>query len=96
MEGTQFNEDYRMEDTPEKTHLNYLIKDYRRSEETRKPPVAFDAESTEDTKSKRVRTGASQENWARELMDSIECRLLAMSIKRGLALVVWTVISKVH
>ena len=64
-----------MEDTPEKRRLNYLIKEYRRSEEMRKRPAGFDAESTVDPKSKRVRTSAGQENWTGELMDSIARRL---------------------
>jgi len=79
MHGIQFDEDYRMEDTPEKRRLNYLIKEYRRSEETRKRRAGFDAESTEDPKSKRVRTGAGQENLTGELMDSMARRLSAMS-----------------
>jgi len=45
MHGTQFDEDYRMEDTPEKRRLNYQIKEYRRSEETRKRRAGFDTES---------------------------------------------------
>jgi len=71
MHGIQFDEDYRMEDTPEKRRLNYLIKEYRRSEEMRKRRAGFDAESTEDPKSKRVRTGFGQENLAGEQMDSM-------------------------
>jgi len=43
--------------TPEKCHLKYHIKEYRRSEETRNGRAGFDAESTEDPKSKRVRMG---------------------------------------
>jgi len=58
MHDIQFDENYRMEDRPGKRYLNYLIKEYRRSEETRKSRAGFDAESTEDPKSKRVRTGA--------------------------------------
>jgi len=68
-----------MEDTPEKRSLNYLIKEYRRSEEMRKGRAAFDAEGTEDPKSKRVCTGAGQENYTEGLMDSIGRPLLAMS-----------------
>ena len=64
---------------PEKHHLNYLIKEYWRSVETRKRYAGFDAESTEDPKSKRVRTGAGQQNLTRELMDSMRRRLSAMS-----------------
>jgi len=79
MHSIQFNEHYRMEDTPEKRRLNYLINEYRRSEETRKRCAGFAAESTEDPKSKRVRSGAGQENLTGELMDSIELRLSAMS-----------------
>jgi len=62
MHRIQFDEDYRMEDTPEKRRLNYLIQEYRRSEETWKCRAGFDTESTEDPKSKRVLTGARQEN----------------------------------
>jgi len=79
MHGIQFDEDYRMEDTTEKGRLNYLIKEYRRSVETRKGRAGFDAESTEDPKSKRVRTGAGQENLIGELMDSMARRLSAIS-----------------
>ena len=79
MHGIQFNVDYRMKYTPEKRHLNYLIKEYRRSEETRKRRGGFDAESTEDPKSKRVRTGGGKENLTGELMDSMARRLSAMS-----------------
>jgi len=79
MNGIQFNDDYHMEDTPDKRRLNNLMKDYRRSEETRKRHPGFDAESTEDPKSNRVRTGASQENLTGELMDSMARRLSAMS-----------------
>jgi len=68
-----------MEDMPEKRHLNYLIKDYRKFEETRKRCAGFDAESTEDSMSNRVRTGAGQENLTGELMDSMVRRLSAMS-----------------
>jgi len=62
MHGIQFDEDYRMDDTPEKHGWNYLIKEYRRSDETGKRRAGFDAESTEDPKSNRVCTGAGQEN----------------------------------
>jgi len=79
MHGIQFDEDYRIEDTPEKRRLNYLIKKYRRSEETRKRSAGLDAESTEDPMSKRVRTGAGQENLTGELMDSMAHRLSAIS-----------------
>jgi len=79
MHGIQFDEDYRMEDTPEKRSLNYLIKEYGRSEETRKRHAGFDAKRTEDTKSKKVHTGAGPENLTGELMDSMAGRLLAMS-----------------
>jgi len=68
-----------MEDTAKKRRLNYPIKDYRRSEETRKHRAGFEAESTEDAKSKRVRTGAGQENLTGKLMHSIARRLSAMS-----------------
>jgi len=79
MYGKQFDEDYRMEDTPEKRRLNYLIKEYRRSEETRKRRAGFDAESTEDPNSKRLRAGTGQESLTGELMDSMARRLSAMS-----------------
>jgi len=42
-----------------------------RSAETRKRRSGFDAESTEDRKSKRVRMGAGQENLTGELIDSM-------------------------
>jgi len=71
MHGIQFDEDYCMEDTPETRRLNYLIKQYRASEETWKRCAGFDAETTEDPKSKRVRTGAGQGNLTGELMDSM-------------------------
>jgi len=48
MHGILFDEDYRMEDTPEKRSLKYLIKEYRRSEETWKPGPGFDGEGTQD------------------------------------------------
>jgi len=96
MHGIQFDEDYGMEDTPEKRHLNYLIKEYRRSEETPKHRPGFNAESTEDPKSKRVRTSAGQANLTAELMDSMARRLLAMATSPSRGLVVWTVISKGH
>jgi len=79
MHGIQFNEDYCMEDTPKKHRLNYLIKEYPRSEDTQKGHAGFKAESTEDPKSKRVRTGAGQENLTGELIDSMAYRLSAMS-----------------
>jgi len=96
MHGIEFDEDYRMEDTPEKRRLNYLIKEYQRSEERRKRRPSFDAESTEDPNCKRVGTGAGQENWTGELMHSMARRLSAMSIQISRELVVWTVISKGH
>ena len=86
----------RMEDTPKKHCLNYIIKKYRRSEETRKARAGFDAESTEDHKSKRVRTGACQENLTGKLRDSMVHRLSAMSTLISRGLVVLTVISKGH
>jgi len=79
MHGIQFDAEYCTEDTPEKHCLNHLIKEYRRSEEPRKRRAGFDAESTEDPKSKRVRTGAGQENLTGELMDSMVRRLSARS-----------------
>ena len=85
-----------MEDTPEKHRLTYLIKEYPRSEDTQKAPAGFNAKSTEDPKSERVRTGAGQENLTGELMDSMARRLSAMSTYMSCGLVVWTVISKGH
>jgi len=79
MHGIQFDDDYRIEDTPEKRRLNYLVKEYRRSEETRQRRAGFDAESTEDPKSRRVHTGAGLENLTGELIDSMAHRLSAMS-----------------
>jgi len=79
MLGIHFDDDYRMENTPEKRRLHYLIKEYRRSEETWKRRAGFDAENPDDTKSKRVHTGAGQENLTGEQMDSIAHRLSAMS-----------------
>ena len=64
---------------PQKSGLNYLIKEYRRSDGTRKRRAGFNAETTEDPKSKRVLTGAGQENLTRELMDSMARRLSALS-----------------
>jgi len=69
MHGIQFDEDHRREDMPEQLCLNSLIKEYRKSEETWKCRAGFDAESTEDPKSKRVRMGTGQENLTRELID---------------------------
>ena len=71
MQGIEFDEDYRIDDTPEKCSLKYHIKEYRRSEETRKGRAGFDAESTEDPKSKRVRMGGGQENLTGQLIDSM-------------------------
>jgi len=58
--------------------------------------AGFDAESTEDHKSKRVHKGAGQENLTGELMDSMARRLSAMSTQMSRGLVVYTVISKGH
>jgi len=96
MHGIQFDQHYRMEDRREQRRLNYLIKEYRRSEETRKCRAGFDAESTEDPKSKRVCTGAGQENLTGELMDSMARQLSAMTTEMSRGLVVWTLISKGH
>jgi len=79
MHGIKLNEDYHMEYTREKRRLNYLIKVHRRSEETRKPCDGFDAESIEDPKSKRVPTGAGQENLTGAVMDLMARRLSVMS-----------------
>jgi len=78
MQAIQLNEDNRTADTPEKRCLNYVIKEYRRSEERRKHRACFDGASTEDNKSKTVRRGAGQENLTGELMDSMARRLSAM------------------
>ena len=94
MHGIQFDEDYHMEDTPQKRRLNYLIKGYRRSEETRKRRAGFDAEITADPTSKRVRTGAGQETLTGELMDSRAGGQSAMSTQMSRGLVVWNIISK--
>jgi hypothetical protein len=79
MDCVQFDDDSRMEETPEKRRLNYLLKEFRRSEETRKRRADIDAENTEDPKSKRVYTGAGHEIWTGELMDSMARRLSEMS-----------------
>jgi len=76
--GIQFDEDYHIEDRPEKPRLKYLIQEDRRSKATRKCRPGFYAESTEDRMSRRVRTGAGQENLTGELMDSMARRLSAM------------------
>jgi len=96
MLSIHFDDDYCMEDTPEKRHLNYLIKEYRRSEETWKRSAGFDAESPDDPKSKRVPTGAGQENFTGDQMDSMARRLSAMSTQMSRRLLVWTVISNGH
>jgi len=79
MQGILFDEDYRMEDKPQKRCLNYLIMEYQRSEKMGNSCAGFDAESTEDPNSKRVRMGAGQENLTGELMDSMVRRLSEMS-----------------
>jgi len=58
--------------------------------------AGFDAKSTEDPKSKSLRTGAGQENLTAELMDSMAGRLSAIATMMSCGLVVWTVISKGH
>jgi len=58
--------------------------------------AGFDTESTEDPKSKRLRTGAGQENLTAERMDLIAGRRSAIATMMSCALVVWTVISKRH
>jgi len=95
-QGLQFDEDYRMEDPPEKPRLNYLIKEYRRCEEMRKRRAGFKAESTEDPKSKPVRTGVGQENLTAQMMNSMARRVSALYTYMSCGLVVWTVISKGH
>jgi len=79
MHDIPFDEDYRFEDTPEKRRLNYINKEYQKSDETQKRCAGFDAVRTEDPKSKRVRTGAGKEILTGELMDSMARRLSAMS-----------------
>jgi len=97
MQGLQFDEDYRGEDTREKHRLNYLIKVYRISEERRTCHAGFDAQSREDPKSKRVPTYRWwSENLTGELMDSMARRLSAMSTLMSRGLVIWTVIAKGH
>ena len=58
--------------------------------------ASFDGESTEDPKSNRVRSGAGQENWTGERMDSLARRLWAMPTYMSGGLLVWTVISTGH
>jgi len=79
MHGIQVDEDYPIEDTPEKHHLNYLIKEEWRSEETRKCRAGFDAPRSVDPQSKRVRTCGGVENLTGELMHLMARRLSAMS-----------------
>jgi len=79
MHGIQFDGDYRMENTPEKQHLNYLFKDYRRSGEMWKRRAGFDPESPVDPMSKRVHMGAGQQNLPGALRHSMARRLLAIS-----------------
>jgi len=67
----QFDEDYHMGDTPTMCCLNYLINEYQTSKEMRKRRAGFHAESLEDPKSKRVRTGAGEQKLTGELMDSM-------------------------
>jgi len=71
MHGIQFDEDYRIEDMPEKRSLNYFLKQYRKSEERWKRRAGFKRESTEDPESKTVCPGAGQENLTGELMASM-------------------------
>ena len=75
MDRVQFND----EDTPEKRHLNYLLKEGRRSDETQKRRASIYTKDTEDAKSKRVCTGADPERLTGDLMDSMARRLLEMS-----------------
>ena len=75
MDRVQFND----ENTPEKRHLNYLLKGFRRSDETRKRRAGIDAENIEDPESKRVCTGAGSESLTGELMESMARRLSEMS-----------------
>jgi len=48
IKGVQFDDDYRMQDTPEKRYLNYLIKQYQRSDERGKCHAGFDPKRTQD------------------------------------------------
>jgi hypothetical protein len=79
MDCVQFDDDSRMEYTPKERRLNYLLKEFRRSEETRKRRADIDAENTEYPKSKRVYTGAGPGILTGELMDSMARRLSEMS-----------------
>ena len=67
MHRVQFND----EDTPEKRHLNFLLKEFQRSDETWKRRAGIYPEDTEDPKSKRVCTGADPESLTGDLMDSM-------------------------
>lgn len=53
MQGVHFDQHWQMEDVPEKLHLNFLIKEYRISEEMPKCH-ASGTESRVDPKTKRV------------------------------------------
>ena len=75
MECVQFND----QNTPQKRNLNYLLKEFRRSDETRKRRTGIDAENMEDPESQRVCTGAGSESLTGELIESIVCRLSEMS-----------------
>jgi len=79
MHGIQFDEDYRMEDTPPKRRLYQLIKEYRRSDKTWQCRACFHAVSRAHPKSKGVCTGAGLENLTGALMDSMARRLSPMS-----------------
>ena len=75
MDGVQFNN----KDTPEKRHLNYLLQEFRRSDEMQKRRTGIYTEDTEHPKSKRVCMGADPEGLTGDLMDSIVRRLSEMS-----------------
>ena len=75
MDPVQFND----KDTPEKPHLNYILKEFRISDETRKRWAGIYTVDTEDTKSKRVCTGDDPESWTGYLMDSMARRQSEMS-----------------
>jgi len=59
MHSVQLDEDYRMEDMPEKRSLNYLIKKYRRSGETGKVLLVL---------TPRVQRTLSLREWVRVLV----------------------------
>ena len=56
---------------PKKHHLNYLLKEFQRSDKMRKRRAGIDAENLEDPESKRVCRGAGSESLTEELMESM-------------------------